>query len=151
KMQSPSPWQLVLCGADWNGAETIRDLARHSPFSADIHLPGFVSDAELPTWYRAASVFVYPSLCEGFGMPPLEAMACGCPVIAPTLDAVMEVCGDAADMVDPRDVEAITGALSRLARDENLRTELQATGLVRAKQFDWQRTATATVEVYTET
>jgi glycosyltransferase involved in cell wall biosynthesis len=71
KTECPSPWQLVLCGSDWDGAKVIHDLVRHSPFAADIHVPGFVADADLPTWYRAATVTVYTSLFEGFGLPTL--------------------------------------------------------------------------------
>lgn len=148
KTESPSPWQLVLCGSDWQGAEVIHDLARRSPFAADIRLPGFVSDQDLATWYRAATVMVYPSLFEGFGLPPLEAMACGCPVLASSLGAVDEVCAGAAATVDPRDVDDLTRQLARLAFDEAMRERLRAAGLIRARQFDWRRTASATLDVY---
>jgi glycosyltransferase involved in cell wall biosynthesis len=148
KTESPSPWQLVLCGSDWHGAEVIHELARQSPFAQDIRLPGFVSDADLPTWYRAASVFVYPSLFEGFGLPPLEAMACGCPVLASSIGAVGEVCGDAAAVANPLDVADLTRQLTRLARDGALREQLRTAGLAHARQFDWRHTAAATLEIY---
>jgi glycosyltransferase involved in cell wall biosynthesis len=148
KTEFPSPWQLVLCGADWHGAEVIHDLVRRSPFAQDIRMRGFVRDADLPTWYRAATVFVYPSLFEGFGLPPLEAMACGCPVLASSLGAVGEVCGPAATTVDPLDVDELTRQLMRLAQDESLRERLHSAGLERARQFDWRYTAAATLEVY---
>ena len=148
KTESPSPWQLVLCGADWNGAEVIHALARRSPFAADIRLPGFVADGDLATWYRAAAVMVYPSLFEGFGLPPLEAMACGCPVLASSTGAVGEVCGDAAATADPRNISDLTRQLARLAFDEPMRERLRASGLIRARQFDWGRTASAILEVY---
>lgn len=148
KTESPSPWQLVLCGSDWHGAEVIHDLVRRSPFAADIRLPGFVADRDLATWYRAATVMVYPSLFEGFGLPPLEAMACGCPVLASSIGAVGEVCADAAATVDPYDIDDLTRQLARLAFDEATRERFRAAGLVRAQQFDWRRTASATLDVY---
>jgi len=148
KTASPSPWQLVLCGSDWHGAEVIHELVRHSPFAADIHRPGFVADAELPMWYRAASVFVYPSLFEGFGLPPLEAMACGCPVLASSIGAVGEVCADAAATVNPLDVDDLTRQLTRLAQDNEYREQLRTAGLAHAQRFDWRTTAAATLELY---
>jgi glycosyltransferase involved in cell wall biosynthesis len=148
KTEWPSPWQLVLCGSDWHGAEVIRDLARRSPFANDIRLPGFVPDSDLPTWYRAANVMVYPSLFEGFGLPPLEAMASGCPVLASSIGAVSEVCADAAATVDPYDVHAITRELTALARSEARRDYLRGAGLARARQFDWRHTAAATLQIY---
>lgn len=148
KTQSPSPWQLVLIGSDWHGAAVIHDLVRHSPFAQDIRCLGFIPDAELPTWYRAASVFVYPSLFEGFGLPPLEAMACGCPVLASSDGAVGEVCGDAALQANPHDVDALQEQLTRLAADAALRNQLRDAGLARARQFDWRHTAAKTLDVY---
>lgn len=148
KEEWPSPWQLVLCGSDWHGAEAIHQLARRSPFAADIHLPGFVADNDLPSWYRAATVTVYPSLFEGFGLPPLEAMACGSPVLASSTGAVGEVCANAAAMVNPYDVEDLTRQLIRLGSDESLRNRLRTSGLAHAQTFDWRRTATATLAVY---
>ncbi len=148
KMRSPSPWQLVLCGSDWHGADVIHTLARRSPFSADIRLLGFVADADLATWYRAATVMVYPSLFEGFGLPPLEAMACGCPVLASSIGAVGEVCENAAATADPYDVDDLTHQLTRLAFDGPSRERLRTAGLLHARKFDWHRTASATLEVY---
>ncbi|MEO5961011.1 MAG: glycosyltransferase family 1 protein [Opitutaceae bacterium] len=149
KTESPSPWQLVLGGRDWDGAATIHEHVRQSPFAADIHSLGFVPQAELPAWYRAATVFVYPTLFEGFGLPPLEAMACGCPVLASTDSAVDEVCGDAAARANPESVDDLTRQLTRLAKDEGLRQDLRIRGLARARQFDWSMTAAATLAIYT--
>jgi glycosyltransferase involved in cell wall biosynthesis len=148
KTQSPSPWQLVLCGGDWHGAAVIHELVRNSPFAQDIRCTGFIPDTELPTWYRAASAFVYPSLFEGFGLPPLEAMACGCPVLASAIGAVGEVCGDAAALVNPEDVGDLAFQLARMAGDPALREQLRTAGLARAGQFDWRRTAAATLGIY---
>jgi len=86
-------WQLALAGGDWHGAQIIHEAIRNSKFANDIRCLGFVPDGQLPELYRAADVFVYPSLHEGFGLPPIEAMACGCPVIASTRGALAEVIG----------------------------------------------------------
>lgn len=148
KTAQPSPWQLVLCGSDWHGADVIHEQVRRSPFHQDIRTLGFVAQEDLPTWYRAATVFVYPSLFEGFGLPPLEAMACGCPVLASSDGAVGEVVGDAALRADPLDTGDLTRQLARLAADPVLRESLRDAGLARARQFDWARTAAATLDVY---
>ncbi len=148
KLASRSDWQLVLAGADWHGAEAIHALVRRSPFSTDIITPGFVSDADLPQWYRAADVFVYPSLFEGFGLPLLEAMACGCPVLAATEGALGEVAGNAVEPVDPFSVTDLARQLANLAADQRLRERLRSVGLEQARRFDWNRTAAATLEVY---
>jgi glycosyltransferase involved in cell wall biosynthesis len=148
KASTGSDWQLVLGGSDWHGAEVIHARIAQSPFAADIRCLGFVRDAELPDWYRAAGVFVYPSLYEGFGMPPLEAMACGCPVISSTRGSLGEVVGDAGALVDPEDTDSIAGHLSFLATDSAARARLRCAGLARARKFDWTRAALETMEVY---
>jgi glycosyltransferase involved in cell wall biosynthesis len=148
KAETRSEWQLVLGGSDWHGAQTIRAAIGQSPFSRDIRCLGFVENDALPMLYRAATVFVYPSLFEGFGFPPLEAMACGCPVLCSTRGALGEIAGDAAATVDPEAVTALTTQLAALASDPVLRAKLRAAGLARARRFDWQRTALKTLEVY---
>jgi glycosyltransferase involved in cell wall biosynthesis len=148
KTESKSPWQLVLAGSDWHGAEEIHAAIRRSPASNDIRCLGFVPDDDLPYLYRAAEAFVYPSLYEGFGFPPLEAMACGCPVLCSTRGALEEVVGTAALTVDPEDVTALKSQLTRLATDGKLREQLRAAGLERASHFDWNYTAARTLEVY---
>ena len=148
KQETGSDWQLVLGGSDWHGAHTIRSAIEQSPVRRDIRCLGFVENDALPRLYRAASVFVHPSLFEGFGFPPIEAMACGCPVLCSTRGALGEIVGDAAATVDPEDVLAMSQQLARLAADTALRAALSAAGLARAQHFDWQRAATQTLEVY---
>jgi glycosyltransferase involved in cell wall biosynthesis len=148
KMEQPSPWQLVLAGSDWHGAEVVHELVRHSPFAQDIRCPGFVAADDLSAWYRAASAFVYPSLFEGFGLPPLEAMACGCPVLASDITSIGEVCGDAALLANPESTEDLKRQLIRLAHDGALRERLSAAGLEQVRHFDWRVTAARMLEVY---
>lgn len=148
KAQTKSDWALVLGGSDWHGADRIHWAVQQSPFTRDIHRLGFVPGADLPMWYRAADVFVYPSLFEGFGLPPVEAMASGCPVLSSTRGALAEVLGDAAATVDPESVPALQTQLARLAADDVLRKHLCAAGLDRAKFFNWERTAATTLQTY---
>jgi glycosyltransferase involved in cell wall biosynthesis len=148
KSATRSDWQLVFGGSDWHGAEAIHAAAKESPFASDIRLLGFVANDDLPDLYRAAGAFVYPSLYEGFGMPPIEAMACGCPVICSTRGSLGEVVGNAAAIVDPEDVASIAKQLDLLANNTNLRERLRTAGLAQAKKFDWNRTATETLAIY---
>lgn len=148
KTETKSPWQLVLAGSDWHGAEIIHAAIKNSPCAGDIRCLGFVPEAELPLLYRAADVFVYPSLYEGFGFPPLEAMACGCPVLCSPRGALGDVVGEAAVTVNPQDAGRLQSQLTRLATDAGLRERLRMAGLARAKTFDWNRAAGQTLEVY---
>lgn len=148
KSATQSDWQMVLAGADWDGAEVVHDAIKRSPFSAHIRVLGFVPSGALPDLYRAADVFVYPSLYEGFGMPPIEAMACGCPVISSARGGLEEVIGDAAAIVDPGEAHSVARALRALASDHVLRDRLRDAGLAQAARFDWSRTAAETLEVY---
>ncbi|MCC5835614.1 MAG: glycosyltransferase family 4 protein [Opitutales bacterium] len=150
KTSTGSPWQLVLAGSDWHGAEVIHNAIRQSPHGEAIRCLGFVAEADLPTWYRAADAFVFPSLFEGFGLPPLEAMACGCPVISSTRGALQEAVGDAALAVDPANVDSLTESLVRTAGDSVLRQQLRKNGLSWAQSFAWEAVATDTMKVYSK-
>lgn len=148
KQATSSPWRLVLGGSDWHGAEAIHAAAQASPFSRDIRFLGFVSDADLPDLYRAADAFVYPSLFEGFGFPPVEAMACGCPVLSSTRGSLGEVVAQAAVLVDPEDVADMARQLANIATDEALRARLVTAGFQNARRFDWQANARAVLGIY---
>jgi glycosyltransferase involved in cell wall biosynthesis len=147
KTETKSNWQLVLGGSDWHGADVIHAMIRQSPYRNEIRCVGFVADSELPAFYRAAEAFVYPSLYEGFGFPPIEAMACACPALCSSRGSLAEVAGEAATL-DPENIFDLAQQLKRLATDQEFREHLRATGLKRAQTFDWQRTAAETVKLY---
>ncbi len=142
--------RLVVVGqAAWQSSP-IQRMAAESPFAGDIIFPGYLDDATVAALYRRCTAFVYPSLYEGFGLPVLEAMACGAPVITSNLSSLPEVAGDAALLVDPHSVEAIGTALAQLIERPELRAELRRRGAQRAAQFSWERTARGVLEVYHE-
>lgn len=124
KAATRSPWLLAFGGSDWHGAEAIHAAAAASPFAQDIRFLGFVDDPSLPDLYRATEAFVYPSLFEGFGFPPIEAMACGCPVISSTRGSLKEVVAGAARTVDPESIDDLSRALTELATDNSIRKRL---------------------------
>jgi len=109
---------------------------------------GDVSEADLPALYNLATVFAFPSLYEGFGLPPLEAMACGTPVVCANTSSLPEVVGDAALTFDPLDVPALAAALAQALSDADLRAALRNRGLAQARLFSWERTARETLAVY---
>jgi alpha-1,3-rhamnosyl/mannosyltransferase len=138
---------VIAGGAGWKN-RAIHAAAATSPFAADIRLLGYVADADLPALMGGALAFVYPSLYEGFGLPVLEAMACGAPVITSNRSSLPEVAGDAALLVDPEDTAALAGAMARIAGDASLREDLRDRGLKQAQRFSWEETARLTTRVY---
>jgi glycosyltransferase involved in cell wall biosynthesis len=117
---------------------------------ADVVFTEGVADEELPAYYSAATCFVLPSLAEGFGLPPLEAMACGCPTIVSAAGALPEVAADAALVVQAGDADSLRAALERVLDDAGLRADLRERGLARAAHYSWDRTAAETVQAYEE-
>lgn len=143
-------WRLVLAGSAGYGAQEIMNRIERSTARARILVTGYVSPADLAVWYRKSMIFAFPSLDEGFGMPVLEAMAAGTPVITSNRSALPEVAGDAALLVDPEDTAALTAALRDLTQDEELRRELGQRGICRARSFSWQNAVRETWQVYQE-
>ena len=144
--------QLVLGGAPWHGAEVIQQRVADSPYAKDIILPGFMDEAELPLWYAASEALVFPSLIEGFGLPVVEALACGVRVVSSDRGSLPEVGGDAAIYFDPDSVPGITQAMQAL----NSETPEQAQdrikkGLQHASSFDWDIAAKLTCQSYLNT
>jgi len=141
-------WPLVLCGATgWGGAmKEIKRLAGLS--NGRVILAGHVSDAQLRALYSGAGLFVYVPHYEGFGLPPLEAMQCGAPVIASNCSALRETVGDAALQISSTDKIALRKSILQVINDGGLRSELRSRGLARAKQFSWEKTAELTAQAY---
>ena len=140
--------KLLIGGArGWRLSNLAGIVAKHT-LENDVVFLGFVEDADLPVLYRKADFFVYPSIYEGFGMPILEAMACGTPVITSNCSSMPEVAGDAALLVDPLDVEDMAAKMLELAGSDDLRRLCARRGLARAAQFSWEKTARETLAVY---
>lgn len=149
EMPPPVP-RLVLAGSAGWGCGNLFNLVRSLELEHEVVWLGHVDQRMLPVLYNGAAVFVYPSLYEGFGLPPLEAMACGTPVVVSDRGALLEVVGDAGVVVDPLDTAQIEVAIASLLSDSDRREALGQAGLVRAKQFTWARSAQAMLGVYEE-
>jgi glycosyltransferase involved in cell wall biosynthesis len=142
------PHQLVLVGQDGWKSEPIFNAIANSKWRDEIHHLKYLSDELLALFYSQASVFVYPSYYEGFGLPVLEAMNWGTPVVTSNISSLPEVVGDAGLMVDPRDAEHIGEALWQIISDQELSAELSQAGQARANLFSWERTAQETLKAY---
>jgi glycosyltransferase involved in cell wall biosynthesis len=139
---------LVLAGAQgWGDTDLTREIDKLG-LRQRVHLPGRVPDGLLSALYSAADVFVYPSYYEGFGLPVLEAMTCGAPVITSNCSSLPEVAGDAAILVDPADAAALAAAMSLVINTPELRDRMRTLGIEQARKFSWQRAAQQTVGVY---
>jgi glycosyltransferase involved in cell wall biosynthesis len=140
---------LVLTGAKgWDYDRIFGEIANSVDVQDKIILTGYVPDEDLSPLYSGALAFVYPSLYEGFGLPPLEAMQCGTPVITSNTSSLPEVVGDAGIMVAPTDSDALCQAMLDLYCSDALRRDLAQKSLLRAKQFSWQKTTRETINAY---
>jgi glycosyltransferase involved in cell wall biosynthesis len=147
RLPGARPPFMLVGGKGWFYDEVF-SLVERLELGAEVHFAGYVPADDLPCWYNAADLFVYPSLYEGFGLPPLEAMACGTPVVTSTASSLPEVVGPAALLVDPTDTEALAVAMERGLTDAGLRAQMKAQGLARAADFSWSETARRTKESY---
>ena len=148
--QAPPEWELHLVGSMGYGSDEVLAAIDRSPHRARIRTPGYLSAAALETAYQTASIFAFPSLDEGFGIPVLEAMAHGLPVVTSNRSALPEAAGGAACLVDPEDTGALGAALKELCEDPALRAQWRARGLARARGCSWQQAVDATWRVYQE-
>jgi glycosyltransferase involved in cell wall biosynthesis len=146
----PAHYRLVLAGGNGYGSETVHDFIRRENLSPRVLTPGYVSPQRLESIYKAASVLLFPSLEEGFGLPVFEAMARAIPVVASKTSSLPEVGGDAVLYVDPRSVEEIAARVRQLVEDDGLRAGLMGRGLERVAEFSWRRAAEQTLNVYNE-
>jgi glycosyltransferase involved in cell wall biosynthesis len=149
-IQSRCGDSVILLKAGLPFTRPQRELISQLGLENAVRYVGVVAESELPALYAKADVLLMPSLHEGFGLPVLEAMACGTPVVASTAGALPETAGEAALLVDPLDIEGLADAVVRIVDDGELRAELRRRGLERAREFPWRRTALATVSVYRE-
>lgn len=144
------PIHLLIVGKvdDKNYSLSVNRLISANNLSSNVHLLGYVHDDELPVLYNLADLFVYPSLYEGFGLPILEAQACGCPVITSDISSMPEVAGEGAILVDPYSVEEIACAIYKISSDKKLRDNLIQKGYNNCKRFSWKKCAEKTLKVY---
>ena len=141
---------LLIIGDQISKYPALRRAVHQHKLHKHVRFLGYLPDDTLAILYRLTSVFVFPSLYEGFGLPPLEAMACGTPVVTSNVSSLPEVTGDAAVLVDPYDVGAIESGMRRVLTDPALAAEMRRKGLLRAREFSWERSVAKTWEVYKE-
>jgi glycosyltransferase involved in cell wall biosynthesis len=151
KDKTGAPHKLILAGSKWSRSDEVEKVAEASPHVKDIRFIGFVDDADLPHLYRAAELFAFPSLYEGFGIPILEAMASGTPVICSNVSSMPEVAGDAALLFDPRDEFDMCSQMERIIVDREVREGCIEKGLIRAQNYSWAETAIRTLDVIIST
>jgi glycosyltransferase involved in cell wall biosynthesis len=147
RLPKERPPLLLVGGKGWFYDEIFGRVAALD-LTGEVHFAGFVPAEDLPFWYNAADLFVYPSMYEGFGLPPLEAMACGTAVITSTASSLPEVVGKAGQLVDPTDTDALTATMEQVLGDRDLQQQMQAAGLVQARSFSWEKAARQTVDSY---
>ena len=151
KKRLNDPIQIVLAGSPGPGGEEVFEVIERLNLKEDVRLVGYARQEDLPQLYAGAMLFLFPSLYEGFGMPILEAMACGTPVLTSNVTSLPEVAGDAALQVDPLNVESIAQGILRLVEDPQLRERYIRKGFERIKEFTWEKTARETLAVYRKT
>ncbi len=140
--------QLVIAGGKGWLYEEIFATVEQLSLEEKVIFPGFVADGDLPALYNLADLFVFPSLYEGFGLPPLEALACGTPVITSDASSLPEVVGEAGLMVEATDVEALAEAMKRVLEDDALRERMIAKGMKQARKFTWEQAAAKLLSLY---
>lgn len=150
KSQYKKDIKLIIAGKQGISYSTYLSRVRELHIEDSVVFPGFISIEHLPYLYNAAELFVYPSFYEGFGLPPVEAMSCGVPVIASNVTSIPEVTQDSALLIDPYDTDALSDAMIRVLNDENLKFKLMMKGIVRTAELNWKETARKTVIAYSK-
>ena len=150
RIQGPDNLKLIIIGDEISKYPGLRQSVHKHKLDKHVRFLGFQPMETLAAFYRLARVFVFPSLYEGFGLPPLEAMACGAPVVTSNVSSLPEVAGGAALLVDPYDEEAIAAGIVRAVTDEALRADLIARGRERARSFSWAQSVRRIHEIYME-
>ncbi|MFU0824907.1 glycosyltransferase family 4 protein [Clostridium sp.] len=143
-----SSLKLVIVGKQGKSYSLYKKTADDLQLSDNVIFPGFIPLEHMPIFYNACEFFVYPSLYEGFGLPPIEAMACGVPIVASNLTSIPEVVGDAGILINPYDVDELYDAMYKVLEDRNLRNDLIDKSLKRSSEFSWLKTAETTLKAY---
>lgn len=141
-------YELVIVGANKDDGSYLSKMSSSLDVSSNIIFTGFAPEEDLPILYNGCDIFVYPSLYEGFGLPPLEAMNCGTPVITSNISSIPEVVGDGGILIDPFNTASLIDALEMVLNDDNKKKELSEKGLIRASSYSWKKTAEETIKVY---
>jgi glycosyltransferase involved in cell wall biosynthesis len=144
----PQLQQLVVLGGNGKHTDQLKQLVESLNLKEDIVFPGFVNSEDLPLFYNGADLFVYPSLYEGFGLPPIEAMACGTPVITSNISSIPEIVGDAAIQVNPNDTLQLAESILSVLNHEDLRTSLIQKGLKHSQNYNWYHNSAQILAVY---
>lgn len=144
----PSDYKLVFCGSVRDEGEKLKELCKELGLEDKVIFTGFVPDEDLPIFYNSSSLFVYPSLYEGFGLPPLEAMSCKTPVIASNTTSIPEVTKDSAILINPLNKDELSDAIINVINSSSVSEELSIKGYENSKKFSWQKTAKLTLDAY---
>ncbi len=150
RQDGPDDLKLIIIGDELSKYPVLRQAVHRHKLDKHVRFLGFQPHDTLAAFYRLARAFVFPSLYEGFGLPPLEAMACGTPVVTSNVSSLPEIAGDAALLVDPYDADAIAEGIHRAVTDEALRADLITRGKARARAFSWSQSVGAIHRIYME-
>ena len=148
KVNNRNSTKLVITGKKGHSYDMYKKRAEELNIINDVIFTGFIPLIDLPTFYNGAEMLVYPSFYEGFGLPPLEAMACGTPVITSNITSIPEVCKDAALLIDPYNIDELSLSIEKLLSDNYLILEMMKKGLIRSTDFSWESTALKTIDAY---
>lgn len=151
KKKKNIPHKLVLVGQKGWFFQEIEKALEESLYRDEIIFPGYIPDEDIPALYNGAEIFVYPSFYEGFGLPVLEAMQCGTPVITSNISSMPEIGGDACYYIEPKSLDDLTRGLEKIIENTDLRKKMSQKGIERAKQFSWEKCAKETLRIYTQT
>lgn len=151
KRKTKNPLKLVIIGHHGLSYETYKKRSIELNLESSIIFPGFIETHDMPYFYNASSMLVYPSFYEGFGLPVLEAMACATPVVSSCLTSVPEVCGDASILINPSNIDEISSAILNILNDKKLASSLIYKGIVHSSKFSWKKTAYNTLDAYEKT
>lgn len=141
-------YELVIVGANRDDGSCLSKMSNSLDVASNIIFTGYVPESDLPILYNGCDVFAYPSLYEGFGLPPLEAMSCGTPVITSNISSIPEVVGDGGILIDPFNTASLMEALEMVINDDSMRNDLIKKALLRIEQFSWKKTAEKTIDIY---